>query len=182
MPSLTTKFLRAPEQLGEIRRLYEGDVLPVREIARRFEVAPSTIYALRERENWPKRIQRTSIAALKTGGGYLCPGLKLCPERTGVVAGLWAALEREVTEATGTLEGSDRSARARDLGVLTRALDKLVDLDRAALAARAAAPQNPQNHASPETLDDLRRDLARRLEALERAGAAGPVPGEPQSG
>ncbi|QCK86613.1 hypothetical protein E8L99_13025 [Phreatobacter aquaticus] len=176
MPSLTTKFLRAPEQLGEIRRLYEGDVLPVREIARRFEVAASTIYALRERENWPKRIQRTSIAALKSDGGYLCPGLKLCPERASVVAGLWAALEREVAEATAAIGGSDRTARARDLGVLTRALDKLVEFDRARLAARA----DDGKLATPETLDDLRRDLARRLDALERAGAPGNVSGEPE--
>jgi hypothetical protein len=98
--------------------------------------------------------------------------------RVALVKRLWRAAEQQVEQieqrlkAAG-LELNERDGNARSLAVLVKTLRELVAFDELNAAnARKASPDDDDD-AVPTDLEDLRRELARRIEVLAEEGADG---------
>ena len=88
--------------------------------------------------------------------GKPCTGLAGCPERSHLVARLWAAAETEIKAAETQLATTPdaRSATvARRISALALTLDRLVALDRKAMAVPAAAAGEFHEHAITPPVD-----------------------------
>jgi hypothetical protein len=104
--------------------------------------------------------------------------------RAALVARMWRTAERQVEEIedrlkTAGLELAERESNARTLAVVARTLRELAAVDDAKRAGGKGASKDDNDDAVPRNIDDLRRTLAEKLEAIV-AGAAGSVSGEPQ--
>ncbi len=103
------------------------------------------------------------------------------PDRAALVRRMWSAADLQVREIEQRLRDEtspapdDRERDARVLSVLARTLRELSELD-AHNPDRETAPDDDDD-AVPRDLDELRRSLARKLEALV-AGSATDIPGE----
>jgi hypothetical protein len=100
-------------------------------------------------------------------------------DRAALVKRLWRAAETQVGEieqrlARDAAEPLERERDARVLAVLAKTLRELSALD-AAQPNNSRAPAD--DDAVPRDLDELRRSLSRKLEALVAARAGG-IPGE----
>jgi hypothetical protein len=112
------------------------------------------------------------------------PGVRIrgrAGSRTALVARMWRSAERQVEEieerldAAG-LEPGEREGNARTLATLARTLRELAALE-ASKRPRGQAAQNPgDNDPVPRNVEELRRSLAEKLEAIV-AGTAKSVPG-----
>jgi hypothetical protein len=67
---------------------------------------------------------------------------------------------------------ADREREIRNLGALTRTLDKLAAMDRAAASAALASPAGRPEDEAPYDIEQLRRDLSDKLERLVRSRRA----------
>ena len=99
------------------------------------------------------------------------------PDRASLVKRMWSAADLHVREIEQRLRDDapvpdDRERDARVLSVLARTLRELSALDA---GNPEAAPDD--DDAVPRDVDELRRSLARKLEALVARSAAG-LPGE----
>jgi hypothetical protein len=114
------------------------------------------------------------------------PGVRLLGRsgsRAALVARLWRAAEQQVDEierrlqAAG-LELTEREGNARTLAVVVKTLRELAAFDEAN-AAKTRETTHDDDDAVPIDLDELRRELARRIEAItgSRADGSGGGPG-----
>ncbi len=97
-------------------------------------------------------------------------------DRESLIARLWGAAERQVRDIETRLAmtgqpSSDRERDARTLAVLVRTLRELSQFD----AARE--PPCEDDDLGPRDIDEFRRDLARRMDALVRGRAGRRIPG-----
>jgi hypothetical protein len=88
------------EQTLELRRLYELTTLPLDEIARGAGITRSVVSGLARRKGWGVRPggRGTSGGRPRSHVGKKCPGLAECPERSALVARVWAAASGQVAE------------------------------------------------------------------------------------
>jgi hypothetical protein len=107
--------------------------------------------------------------------------------RVDLVDRLWQSAEAQVRahecklKALGPGEAGSE-AHAKALATLARTIRELIELDAAAAdAEREAAGEGECNDADPDaalaSLSALREELARRLDAIEPGGEAGPAGG-----
>jgi hypothetical protein len=100
--------------------------------------------------------------------------------RGALIARMWRTAEKQVGEiedrlkAAG-LELAERESNARTLAVVARTLRELSAVDEAEKARGKEASKDNNDDAPPRNIDELRRSLARKLEAFV-GGPSGVVP------
>jgi hypothetical protein len=104
--------------------------------------------------------------------------------RKALVARLWRTAERQVAEieerlAAAGLEVSERESNARTLAIVVKTLRELSAIDAGARTRGKKAPADKDDDSVPRNVDDLRRALARKLEAFA-AETTDRVSGEPE--
>lgn len=140
---------------GEIRSTYEHSSVPVAMIAKAYAVRERAVYERAAKEGWTAR---------RTQSSNPTPDAPL--DRSVLVRRLFKAVERQIAEIERRLSslpatGADEKD-ARTLAALARTIELLIGLERQA---------RPETTEAPEAdVDELRRDLARRIENLRRAG------------
>jgi hypothetical protein len=106
---------------------------------------------------------------------------KLSGDRVALVGRLWRTAEAQVRDIEERLarhqqQPDDRERDARTLAVLVKTMRELAALD--AIRDGGASPaDSDHDDGGPRDLDEFRRELARRMDAIVAARAAG-VPGE----
>jgi hypothetical protein len=104
--------------------------------------------------------------------------------RVALVARMWRTAERQVEEiearlAVAGIELAERESNARTLAVVAKTLRELSAVDEGAAARRKEKPKDDDDDTDtvPRNVDDLRRELARKMGALieraENRGAGG---------
>ena len=198
------------EQTLELRRLYELTALPLDEIARGAGITRAVVSGLARRQGWGSRPgartrpggQGASGGRPRSHVGKKCPGLAECPERSALVARVWAAASGQVAEietrmvarlgphgakgvacsavaeAKGVKSSAAVGAEARAMAVLVRTLRDLTALDRETGAMGRNDLTDGAAHArKTETKPHgLAEELARRLEGLRKRGNADRAP------
>jgi hypothetical protein len=97
---------------------------------------------------------------------------------------MWRTAERQVEEiearlAVAGIELAERESNARTLAVVAKTLRELSAVDEGAAARRKEKPKDDDDDTDtvPRNVDDLRRELARKMGALieraENRGAGG---------
>jgi hypothetical protein len=106
------------------------------------------------------------------------------PDRRGVVEQLWRSAEREVLgidERLAHLEGRspEREREMRILPVLVKVVRDLTTLDQAQFQKPASkdTPRDDDDDAVPRDLEELRRELSRRVDLLRQRRLAAGRPG-----
>jgi hypothetical protein len=105
--------------------------------------------------------------------------------RAALVARMWRTAERQVEEIEDRLKATgialaERESNARTLAIVAKTLRELSAFDEAERSSRKKkAPPDDHDDAVPRNVDDLRRELARRLEAFVGGGDRA-VSGEPE--
>jgi hypothetical protein len=170
----------SPETIARVRQDY-ADGVPVAQICTRNKVSSGVAYKcvdgippgadrlppIPRRQSRPPRRPRTPVAS-----------------RKALVARLWRSAKNQVHEVEERLARADqpppeRERDARLLAVLVKTLRELTALDRAQndQTATKDAPRDDDD-AVPRDLDELRRELARRVDLLrQRREPAGPAGG-----
>jgi len=174
------------EKIAEARHLYEQTLVPVRDIATLLGFSRNTLQRRLVEWGWKKRQQgaldltrlgRSSSgrpqavrqARPRKGSGEQPQS---AAERKTLAERIQAVAEREieaVEQVLKTLGGSDQAeteSAARTLASLARTLRKLVQLDA------TTNPKPDHDEPIPRDLGELRRSLARKLEALIAGDAA----------
>jgi hypothetical protein len=168
----------SPDEIAHARRMYAQGA-PVEQICRQCAMSQTTLYywldggppsgelhlpPLPRRQHGATRISRRRL------GG----------DRLALVGRLWRTAEAQVREIEERLKRNEqqpdeRERDARTLAVLVKTLRELTALDEIKNAPQA----DPDDDDGPRDIDEFRRELARRMDALvaSRSGAA--VPGEP---
>jgi hypothetical protein len=91
--------------------------------------------------------------------------------RKALVERLWRTAERQVEEieerlAAAGLQPSEREGNARMLATVVKTLRELSAIDKAHKPRRKEAPNDNDDDPVPRDIDEFRRVLARRIEAL----------------
>ncbi len=131
-------------------------------IANEYGITVQKIVAHAQREGWPLRYERRQATQQKRSPGSTDPAT--------LRKRLTALVERQIAEIEGRLaeavESRDHERDARTLSNLTRTLDKLIELKRAATAERVELKrmrEDASGNDGAKSEDVLRQDLARRL-------------------
>ena len=129
------------------------------------------------------------------GEGHLPPLPPRCPARSGkprrrrfggnrvaLVGRLWRTAEAQVRDIEERLarhgqEPDDRARDARTLAVLVKTMRELLALDNIRDGAAPPAGSEHDDDAGPRDLDEFRRELARRMDAIVAARTED-VPGD----
>ena len=138
-------------------------------IAKEYGLSVQKIVAHAQREGWALRYERQQASRLKRTPGSTDPAT-LRKRLTSLVERQIAEIEGRLAEAT---ESRDHERDARTLSNLTRTLDKLIELKRAAAVEQAEAKrmrEEVSGNDGAKTDDVLRQDLARRLARIAAAG------------
>jgi hypothetical protein len=93
--------------------------------------------------------------------------------RRSLVARLWRTTEQQVREvehrlSLGQREPADRERDARMLAIMVKTLRELssIDVADAARPGKTKTQSETENDDGPADIDEFRRELARRLEAI----------------
>jgi hypothetical protein len=102
--------------------------------------------------------------------------------RAALIKRMWRTAERQVEEIEERLRASglkqaERESNARTLATVARMLRELATVDDARRARKGIS--NDDDDAAPRNVDELRRTLAERLEAIV-GGPEGPISGGPE--
>jgi hypothetical protein len=160
-------FCRMPRRLAQlsaedIRRIraarQRGDTLKT--IAADYDVSPQTV--------------RSCVAHGQKGDGA-------APARDALIGRLWRAADAQVRDielrlSAEALPAEEREREMRAMAVLVKTLRDLNELDaargrRGAQGGGNAGAAADVNYDDPRQIDDFRRELARRIEAI-KSGAA----------
>lgn len=176
-----TRKLVPREKIAEARQLYERTLVPMDDIAALLGFSRRTLTSRVKEWGWKKRdtgAQQVMSARRSAAGSLLVvpitnprKGAGEVPQspeaRMALAERIQAVAEREIAaveQILATLGASDSSeteAAARTLASLARTLRELVHLD-----ASQTTPEPVDDEPLPRDLDELRRALARRLDAL----------------
>jgi len=140
---------------AEIRSTYEQSALPVSVIAKAYAVRERAVYERAASEEWTAR---------RAQGTAPIPERVL--DRSVLVSRLFHAVERQIAEIERRfvdMAGTGADERdARTLAALARTIELLIGLER---------QTKPETSDAPEAdIDAIRRDLARRITNMQRAG------------
>ena len=123
------------------------------------------------------RPKRSTSAYRKVDAAKTKGARKLTPsaDRAALVKRMWRAADAQVQEIENRLlqesqEPLERERDARVLSVLAKTLRELSALDETKQRKQTAAPADDDS--VPRDIDELRRSLARKLEALVTGGTA----------
>jgi hypothetical protein len=173
-----------PEVLQQARQLYEETSVPIDAIAGMMGMKSRTFQTLREKHGWklrqPRRPAETGGAAAaepeEAGPPVESPVVAALPgaDRAATISRIRDTVEREIAAVELSLRRLDRltprvgdgEKAARTLASLVKTLNELKRLD-AAQATDAPAAEDGTD------IDEFRRDLARRLDALCASGEDG---------
>lgn len=159
---------------AEVRRLYVETNVPVREIARRFELSESAIFARRAFENWPARSARRR--AVRTADENADAGGKIRASRgehrhQALVRRLYTAIdlrlqlmEKRMRDGE-TLPATEEEREARGLGSLVRSLEKVLQIDPT--PEKSGAGGTSEKSGTGTDIERRRHAIAERLEKLE---------------
>ncbi len=180
------------EKIAEARHLYEHTLVPTKDIAALLGFSRRTLQTRAAEWGWTRRQQGgLELTRLKRGkdgrarvarktrprkGAGSVP--QSPPERLALAERIQAVAEREIAaveqiiETLGGADPGETEGAARTLASLARTLRELVQLD-----VPAASTEPTHDEPIPRDLAELRRSLARKLEALA-AEEADPLPGQ----
>jgi len=188
----------APDAVANARRLYEQTQTPLDAVAASLGITRQTLASRIVEWGWTPRTtsvkggrQKPHKRRMRTARSANPKRAKTKPEKTGTVGASPAPQQREATGAEGlavrvqrvvereldaidqilgaigAADAAEAERSARTLASLARALKEVM---------RLAAPDEPadadDDDPVPRDLDEFRRELARRIEALAGGGAA----------
>jgi hypothetical protein len=187
------------EQRAAIARDYADRAVTMPELLRRHGLYHAAFYRLLRQEGWKFREPTRSVglkqayaarAALRREGrapqrvGRRHPDLVLLQRQRSAVANLVAMIEKDIAELRAEpqvgldLEGRERRGRLQ--ASLTRSLRETRKLAAEASAEMerflAAQATKADQQDEPRTLDEVRREFARRLQELYGTGSSSRVP------
>ncbi|MBB4303774.1 hypothetical protein GGD81_002826 [Rhodobium orientis] len=145
----------------QARKLYEAGTLSIAETCGTLKISRSRLYRWVKAGNWKRRYDEPRRAGAKVEAG----------DQERRIAALYRAYEREVEEierrfaepSTTRTTGKADDASARKIAALVQTLAKLNELDAATKSASGS------DDASGD-IEGLRKELARRLARMRRAG------------
>lgn len=162
-----------------IARHYASGTATVAEICARFGITRAALYRRARREGWPKRSTRKASA--RAASAKPKAAAKRAPaaqRRRDMIARLYQALdqkmqliEERIAQSAGhagdamPVSAADNERDARTLNALFRLFERLTEMDDRLRGAGGGDPKIKDTDA-----DSLRRDLARRLARLRKAG------------
>jgi hypothetical protein len=193
-----------PEQIEAARLLYENPQTPLQEIAASLKITRRTLEARIAEWGWPpratspraaspqnarrtrskspgRRVKRTSTARKQPKSkAHPSPDAAKRPRRSreALAVRVQRVVEREldaidsILSVLGAADSAEAERSARTLASLARALKEVMRL-----AAPEQATDPDEDDPMPRDLDEFRRELARRIEALA-AEAEGQAPGD----
>jgi hypothetical protein len=174
-------FIPPPEQVALVRRQYAEGV-PIKRIAAEIGVTNLDIVYRCVDGRCPdgSGIRPAPLPRRRTGvRTYGRNG-----SRTALIKRIWRTAERHVEEIEARLEAAglepaEREGNARALAILVKTLRELAAFDEATAAKRGKAADDSNDDSVPTDLDELRRELARRIDSIvaargDRGGAGGP--------
>ena len=181
-----------PEALTQARRMYEAGEHRVT-IAVRLGLERSVLDAVVAQEKWRRerrskaapgrqaRRERPAVHHKASREGPTQP-TSVEPGRAELAATITRAVERELAAIDAVLsrlggEGersSEAERTARTLASLARALKELKQLDASGPEPRGSPPEHDD---MPRDIDEFRRELARRMDALVASRADARLPG-----
>jgi len=187
-----TRKLVPREKIAEAKHLYEQTLVPSTDIASLLGLSRSTFTSRVREWGWKKRktgaqpsmrMHRSARGELaivpatrpRKGAGEVprSPEARIAlAERIQTVAEREIAAVEQVLTILGTSDASETEAAARTLASLARTLRELRQLD-----ATMATPEPTDDEPVPRDIEELRRSLARKLDALV-AGRQTEVSGE----
>lgn len=151
---------RAPGSIpwGEIRAAYEGSDVPLHLVASAYGIGVTDIYPRAERDGWQLRRRRWALErkARRAAAGAAPARI----DRSDLVERMFRAVERQIEDIelrSAERDGEPDERDARTLGALARTLELLIGMENAEAAKQTEGRRD---------IDDLRRDLARRIEGL----------------
>lgn len=165
--------MRRDADWSRIAALYADENVSLEDIARLTGVPVGTISARAAREGWPPR-NRTRLDSRRATTTY-----------GALLRRMFRAVDRQMREIEKHLDTAERSGRpaaglaqdARALDSLTRILERLRAMQRAAAAEASARVKRDGRGRDPEAhRDELERRLAGLLAALGETG----VPEQPE--
>ena len=167
------------ENVLAIRAAYAANELSVAAICTQFEVSSGTLYY------WvaggpPGEQQLPPLPRRKDSVARAGHRRQLGGNRSALVKRMWRTAEAQVREiekrlASNPPEPLERERDARVFAVLAKTLRELSALDESKQDKQTIAPAD--DDAVPRDMDELRRSLARKLEALV-AGETAALPGK----
>lgn len=173
---------RAPPDWERVRQEFTHSTDPLNLIAERNGIGRGALSRHAKAGNWERKV-KTNQRPRRTKAELEAAAAE-CTRRAlslTLAARLYLAIDRKLQEIeqrmqdTGHegLSAADAERDARTLSALARVYAKLVELDGAAKpAVEKKKGEKPGAPRSSEDADQLRRDLARRLERLDRRGDA----------
>ena len=189
-----------PEQIEAARRLYENPQTPLDEVAASLKITRRTLEARIAEWGWPPRAalsprnggrarnRSSGRRAKRNGTARKQPKSNARPRpdttrrpvgsREALAVRVQRVVEREldaidsILSVLGAADSAEAERSARTLASLVRALKEVMRL-----AAPEQASDPDEDDPMPRNLDEFRRELARRIEALA-AEAEGQAPGD----
>ncbi|MEW5421401.1 hypothetical protein [Amorphus sp. 3PC139-8] len=167
---------------AQIRIAFEAGLTSQRKIARRYAVSESAIRYRARTQGWdrthrPVRERATgteeaddAAEAVELPGAGASRRRKKPPDRVEMIARLYRIFEARIAALEARFDPDGGAEAERDtklLAALARTLDTLIALDRKAGNDAASAAEERSD------LDDIRQDLARRLDRLARSAGGG---------
>lgn len=142
----------------EIRAAYEGSDVALHLVASAYGIGVTDIYPRADREGWQLRRRRWALErkARRTAAGDTPARI----DRSDLVERMFRAVERQIEDIelrSAERDGEPDERDARTLGALARTLELLIGMETAEAAKQTEGRRD---------IDDLRRDLARRIEGL----------------
>ncbi len=177
-----------PELLKQLRYEYEETNTPIADLAARADMSKWTFHRCVRDLKWSMRVpgrggvrhstplstfggKRDAAAAGKTRVAPACaepaPTAANPLDRSALAARIQRSIERELDAIERVLDllqpqnGNEAERAARTLAALARTLREVATLD-----TDPAAEADPDDDAGPRDMEEFRRDLARRMEAI----------------
>ena len=178
----------AAELVAEGRRLYEQTLIPTQEIAARMGISRATLSARIAEWQWTRRGYSSGGPAAPASASEAdipavadLPALAAQPQgRAAFAAHVRSVLQSELAAAQrvlkmlGTAKQAEAERTARILATVTRTVKEIV---ATANPNEMTAPDAADDDSVPCDIDELRRELARRIygiiEARRREAGAG---------
>jgi hypothetical protein len=156
------------EQIAAIRQDY-ADRVPVAQICAKHQVSQGTAYYWID--GGPRDpARRLPPIPRRCGKGQQrnAPRGQTTDSRVALMARLWRAAEQQVRDIEQRLKAigqvpSERERDARALAVLVKTLRELAAFDAARGAAQSTEPADDD---APRDMDEFRRELARKIDAI----------------
>jgi hypothetical protein len=160
----------SPEQVALARRLYLGKI-PVKAILAEAGIKLHTLYRCLSGDFPDGSGIAPAPIALRRAGVRICQRMG---SRAALVTRMWKTAERQVEEiekrlkAAG-LELAERESNARTLATVAKTLRELSAFDEASKPGKSKKPtpdDDSDDDPVPRDINDFRRELARRIDAL----------------